>query len=134
MNNWLVKKALLLIVGHVCISSSSGIFPSPFALTFSEWLGQLVFAPFSLLGAALLFVIGFMALAFVIKEIILGVVYPFLNKRLVDPNECIIAIIFFISFIIQLVLHPIAGVLAGILAGTYGIMEANEGKVYDRNS
>ncbi|MFV8828412.1 hypothetical protein [Alkalihalobacterium sp. APHAB7] len=134
MNNWFVKKALLLIVGHVCISSSSRVFPSPFNLTFSEWLGELVFSPFSLLGATLLFIVGFMALAFVIKGIILGVVFPLLNKGLVNPNECIIAIILFFSVIIQSVMHPITGVLAGMFATAYGIMEANEGKVYDRNS
>ncbi|WP_216829283.1 hypothetical protein [Alkalihalobacterium elongatum] len=134
MNNWIVRKLLLIIVGNICISGSARTIPSPFSISFSEWLGELIFSPFSILGATILFILGFLALAFLVKGIILKVIVPYLNKMPIYPGETVIAICTICSFILQIVLHPLIGFLGIILAITYGIMEANEGKVYDRNS
>ncbi|WP_209122557.1 hypothetical protein [Alkalihalobacillus sp. BA299] len=134
MNNWVSRKVLLFIIGNVCIIISSRTFPSPKLLTFSEWLGELVFSPFSLLGAVILFIVGFMAFAFLVKATIIEVVYPYMKKRSINTSEVVVAIMMLVSFFFQVALHPLTGALAVIFAIAYGIMEANEGKVYDSDS
>ncbi|OLO42601.1 hypothetical protein BTR23_00890 [Alkalihalophilus pseudofirmus] len=134
MNSGLTRNLVLFIIGNACILFSARIFPSPKSLTFSEWLGELIFSPFSLLGAVLFFIVGFLTFAFLVKATILHVIYPYRKKKMIYPSDSLLAIVIVVAFIIQIVLHPLTGVLTVIFATAYGIMEANEGEIYDSES
>ncbi|RXJ03913.1 hypothetical protein DS745_00530 [Anaerobacillus alkaliphilus] len=63
------KRVLLLLIGFWCLKMSMNMFPTLDVLTNENFIQKLVFEPFKLLGALLLFIFGFLAIARVIKRI-----------------------------------------------------------------
>jgi putative Mn2+ efflux pump MntP len=63
------KRLFFLIVGYWCLKTSVSVFPTFERYSQQILLQKLVFEPFKWFGAILLFILGFLAIARVIKEI-----------------------------------------------------------------
>lgn len=113
------KKLLLLVIGFFSLKYSSESFPT-FTGSFEDILQRLIFNPFQFLGSVVLFIIGFLAIARVIKTIV--------EQKALRKNTKVHLILIGLMFLIFLyiALKSIAlAFVAIVLSLFYGIMDAN---------
>lgn len=118
------KRLLLLLVATLALKVSMNIFPNIYLYSFESVLSQLLFNPFSWIGSSFLFIIGFLAVARVIKSIIESMAM----KRRVASEWKSFAMLFVMFTYIALDSIVISIVVLAISL-FYGIMDAKDSRM-----
>jgi uncharacterized protein YacL len=113
------KRLFFLIIGFWCLKTSVNMFPTFERYSQQILLQKLVFEPFKWVGAIFLFILGFLAIARVIKEIC-----EQMKKNQLYKER--IWIVFIALIFIYIGIQSIVVALAAIgFSLFYGIMDAN---------
>ncbi|UOE92375.1 hypothetical protein [Alkalihalobacillus sp. LMS39] len=118
------KQYLLMIVGLLFAFVSIQIFPTPERWTFSYVIGELVFAPFHLLGSVLFFIFGFLSFAKVIQYVIEHVFPRWRYQREIKAEECIFLLLLLGCFLLLSMSQWVVAIVTCGLALLYGILDA----------
>jgi putative Mn2+ efflux pump MntP len=114
------KRLLYLFVGFFCLKLSIDVFPSFESISMQILLPKLVFEPFTWLNSILLFIIGFLAISRLIKEVCENIT---MKPRMHQETKWIWILILGFVFI---ALKNIWVALAALgISCFYGIMDAN---------
>ncbi|WP_078553239.1 hypothetical protein [Bacillus alkalicellulosilyticus] len=117
------QKTIRFLIGFVGIFSAAQMFPSPEYWSWGTFFGELLFAPLSLLGSVVLFILGFLAFAQLVQYMVEQHMYS-INKRKANNTGAFILLCYLILWF----LHPVASLLGCFLSFTYGIMDAKASK------
>lgn len=111
-----------LLLGNGGLFISMLTFPLPERNTISEWLSTLIFSPFSLLGAILAFIGGFLAFSVVVRTILMDILPSFPTRKLTGFTILkVIAIA--TSFLFLGSIQLIVALVGFVFSVAYGIMD-----------
>ncbi|MCT8138858.1 hypothetical protein H1D32_14725 [Anaerobacillus sp. CMMVII] len=114
------KRIVLLIIGFWCLKKSLSMFPSFEQYRLDIILQVLLFEPFKLLGATVLYILGFLAIARVIKRIYEQIMVSNSIKK--ELLWIIVIGLLFLYISLESVLATLVSVGFSLF---YGIMDAN---------
>lgn len=114
------KRIFLIIIGFWCLKLSINLFTSFDVFTLEMVLQKLIFNPFRWFGAIILFVVGFLAIARVIK-----VICEQISKDKSVKKEWLWIIVLCMLFTYVSFESLLAALLAVGFSLFYGIMDAN---------
>ncbi len=122
MSIWLYKRMLLLLAAYGGALAAMNLFPDVPIWSVSAFLGEVLFSPFKLLIAVLLFTLGFLSYSLFVRDffIILQPTHflPFKRVRL------LFVIVAFVSWFHLITVSVKLALLVLLLALWYGIMDA----------
>ncbi|WP_026673007.1 hypothetical protein [Alkalihalobacterium bogoriense] len=124
------KQYLLMIVGLLFAFVSIQLFPIPERWTFSYVIGELVFAPFHLLGSVLLFIFGFLAFAKVIQYVLEHSYPRWRYQRKMKAEECFFLMCLLGCFFLLIMTQWVVAIVTCGLALLYGILDAKSSQQF----
>ncbi|ARK30273.1 hypothetical protein [Halalkalibacter krulwichiae] len=122
MRYWIYKRTLLLLAAFGGVSASASLLPDSPIWSFSSFLGEVLFSPFKLLLAVLLFVLGFLSYSIFVRDVVKIGTSKWVTYSLGFP-KLIFIIISFISILYLIFKIGTIAFIALVLALWYGIMD-----------
>ncbi|OIJ14846.1 hypothetical protein BKP37_07675 [Anaerobacillus alkalilacustris] len=114
------KRIAFLVIGYLCLKQSNNLFPKIEGLSSDFIINKLVFNPFQWLGSVLLFIIGFLFIARVIKSVAETIIKKSTTYQQLGWISVIILVFLLIGF--ESLWLAIG---SGIVSLFYGLMDAN---------
>ncbi|MCM3713633.1 hypothetical protein [Halalkalibacter oceani] len=119
---WVYIRILLLVTAYGGVAAAASLFPRSPIWELSAFIGEVLFSPFKLLAACLLFIAGFLAYSFFIRDLISSYV-PHYTKRPGKRPTLVFGCAALVTFVPLFLSHRFLACFALFLALWYGIMD-----------
>lgn len=119
---WIYMRVLLLLVAYGGVLVAAQLFPVSPIWSFSSFVGEVLFSPFKLLAAVVLFVVGFLAYSLFVRDIVRLCIphFSFISMRLPRMFFACAALLSLIHLFMK---SGGVALVALMLAVWYGIMD-----------